>query len=69
MRISFMQTLKRFRHDEEGVTLVEYGIALILAIVVGGTALTLLGNEVSGSMNVASGLMAGPADTATVATD
>ena len=40
----------RFSRDEKGVTLVEYGIALILAITVGTGALTLLGGAVSGEM-------------------
>lgn len=43
----------RFSRDEKGVTLVEYGIALILAIAVGTTALTELGGAVSGKMGVA----------------
>jgi len=41
---------KRLRADEAGVTLVEYGIALILAVIVGATALTDLGNAVDGSI-------------------
>ena len=44
----------KFRRDEDGATLVEYGIALTLAILVGGTALTQLGNDVSASMSSAS---------------
>lgn len=43
----------RFSRDEKGVTLVEYGSALILAIAVGGVALTNLGTAVSGKMGVA----------------
>lgn len=46
--------LSRFRRDEDGATLVEYGIALTLAILVGGTALTQLGKDVSASMGSAS---------------
>ena len=45
--------LSRFRRDEDGATLVEYGIALTLAILVGGTALTALAGNVSGSMTAA----------------
>ena len=37
----------KFRRDEKGVTLVEYGIALILALGVGGVALTALSGEIS----------------------
>ncbi|MCF1710971.1 Flp family type IVb pilin [Tabrizicola sp. J26] len=47
----------RFSRDEKGVTLVEYGIALILAIAVGTIALTNLGNEVSGQMDDAQAAM------------
>ena len=47
----------RFARDEKGVTLVEYGIALILAIVVGGAALTALGNGVDAQMDEATALM------------
>ncbi len=32
----------KFRKSEDGATLVEYGVALILAIIVGGTALVTL---------------------------
>ena len=42
---------KNFRKSESGATLVEYGVALILAIIVGGTALSQLAGETSGNMN------------------
>ena len=57
MRIQLSQLLRRFARDDRGVTLVEYGIALILAIAVGTTALTNLGTEVSTQMEDAEGLM------------
>lgn len=41
---------KNFRKSESGATLVEYGVALILAIIVGGTALVTLAGETSGNM-------------------
>ena len=41
---------QKFRSDESGATLVEYGVALIVAIIVGGTALTTLGNETLGNV-------------------
>lgn len=47
-----------FCRDEKGVTLVEYGIALVLAIVVGLGGLTLLGEEVDAQMDQATGIMA-----------
>ena len=48
----------RFSRDEKGVTLVEYGIALILAIAVGTTALSTLGDAVSDKMDEAKDCMA-----------
>lgn len=47
MRVSIKNFLKR----ESGATLVEYGVALILAIIVGGTALSTLARETSANMN------------------
>ena len=60
MRTQLSQLLRRFARDDRGVTLVEYGIALILAIAVGTTALTNLGTEVSTQMEDAEGLMEAP---------
>lgn len=48
-----MFKLGRFGCDEKGATLVEYGVALIVAIVVGGVALTNLGADTSASINLA----------------
>ena len=45
--------LMKFRKDESGATLVEYGVALIVAIIVGGTALSTLAGETSLNMNEA----------------
>jgi pilus assembly protein Flp/PilA len=53
MRSALVSLFQRFRRDEKGVTLVEYGIALVLAITVGVGALTLLGGEVSDQMGEA----------------
>jgi Flp pilus assembly pilin Flp len=58
MRTQLSQLLRRFARDDRGVTLVEYGIALILAIAVGTTALANLGGEVSTQMGDAEALMA-----------
>lgn len=40
MRNALVNTFARFRKDEKGVTLVEYGIALVLAITVGTVLLS-----------------------------
>jgi Flp pilus assembly pilin Flp len=41
---------QNFRSEESGATLVEYGVALIMAIVLGGTALATLANNTSTQM-------------------
>ena len=46
MRNLFIQ----FRKSESGATLVEYGVALILAIVLGGGALVTLANQTGANM-------------------
>lgn len=57
MRDTFLNLLIRFRHDDEGVTLVEYGVALLLAVTVGTVALVALGGNITGAMNAAGALM------------
>ena len=56
-----MQTLKKllsnFRDSESGATLVEYGIAITLAIVLGTGALSFLSGEIGDSMSAAGELM------------
>ena len=44
---------QNFRKCESGATLVEYGVALIVAIVVGGIALTTLAEGTSEAMDEA----------------
>lgn len=46
MKNFLKKTFARLMKDEKGVTLVEYGIALTLAVAVGTTALGLLSTEV-----------------------
>lgn len=57
--------LTRFHRDEKGVTLVEYGIALTLAVAVGTVALSNLSTAVSGKMNAATTAMGGTTTTTT----
>ncbi|MBY6067219.1 hypothetical protein KUW17_10740 [Leisingera aquaemixtae] len=45
--------LAKLRRDERGVTLVEYGIAIALAVAVGTGALAALGVEITTAMGVA----------------
>ncbi len=47
----------RFRRDDEGVTLVEYGVAVALAVAVGTLALTALGGDITVAMGAAGALM------------
>lgn len=47
----------RFRHCDEGVTLVEYGIAIALAVAVGTGALLALGAQINTSLGVAGAAM------------
>ena len=57
MRFALLNKLRAFRKDDDGVTLVEYGIALTLAVAVGIGALTGLGTTVSGKMDSACNVM------------
>ena len=47
----------RFRDDDEGVTLVEYGVAVALAITVGTVAMIALAGNISAAMDAAGALM------------
>jgi len=51
---ALLSTMIRLRHDDEGATLVEYGIALGLAIALGGGALAVLAGDVGATMGSAS---------------
>lgn len=57
MRNALVKTFARLRRDEKGVTLVEYGIALILAVTVGAATLGGLATKVQGKMNSACGAL------------
>lgn len=48
------KTFARLLKDEKGVTLVEYGIALTLAVALGTAALSTLSGDVESVMNNAS---------------
>lgn len=64
MRDALTKFLARFRKDEKGVTLVEYGIALILAVTVGVTVLGGLAGDVTEQMDLACNQMNGTFTTA-----
>lgn len=49
--------VSRFRRDEEGVTLVEYGVAVALAVFVGTAAMLALSGDISTAMGAAGDVM------------
>ncbi|SLN73296.1 Flp/Fap pilin component [Roseovarius albus] len=49
----FKKLLGRFRRDEKGVTLVEYGVAVALAVGLGVAALDNLATDVGDAMDAA----------------
>lgn len=53
MMIRLKKALRRFRRDEKGVTLVEYGIAITLAVAVGTAALSALSTAIENEMTEA----------------
>ena len=57
MQNALLSLWVRFRHCDEGVTLVEYGIAIGLAVAVGTAALAALGTQINTSLGVAGALM------------
>ncbi len=52
-----LQHLTQFIHDTRGVTLVEYGIAIALAVLVGSVTLVALGGEIGTALNAAGSSM------------
>ena len=57
MKTFLKKTFARLMKDEKGVTLVEYAIALTLAVTVGVGALTTLGDDVDAEMGDASAVL------------
>ncbi len=57
MRDLLLKKWIQFRHCDEGVTLVEYGIAIALAVSLGTLALTTLAGQISTAMTTAGNLM------------
>jgi len=65
----FLLKIGHFRRSEDGATLVEYGIALLVAVVVGATALITLANTTERSFLGANNVMDGGLDAAGVGDD
>ena len=57
---------QKFLKDEAGTTLIEYGVALLVAIIVGGAALTTLATSTSGQMLNADNVLACDTDGACI---
>jgi Flp pilus assembly pilin Flp len=53
MRFTLKSLMSRFARDEKGATLVEYGIAVVLAVVVGTGGLIFMANQVDSNMGTA----------------
>ncbi len=51
--MSKLRLFTHFTHDTRGVTLVEYGIAIALAVLVGSVTLVALGGEIGTALNAA----------------
>ena len=50
MRFTIKNLVKRLARDERGATLVEYGVAVVLAVVVGTGALITMADQVDNNM-------------------
>ena len=57
MKDALLKKYVSFRHCDEGVTLVEYGIGIALAITLGTAALAALAGSIGISMGNAGALM------------
>lgn len=59
MRLTTKKLFSRFARDERGATLVEYGIAVVLAVIVGTGGLILMADQTNVNMTAAQGAMVG----------
>ncbi|OOY17753.1 hypothetical protein BMI91_02245 [Thioclava sediminum] len=59
MKLFKLASLRRLKKDEEGVTVVEYGLALAIALAIAGTVYTALGDAVETQMTSATTIMTG----------
>ena len=57
MMASLNELLVLFSRDQRGVTLVEYGIAITLAVMIGAAAFGMLASEVGGALAAAGSRM------------
>lgn len=57
MRDALLNLWIRFRHNDEGVTLVEYGVAVAFAVAAGAIVVATLKPEFQGAMTAAGNAM------------
>ncbi|MGR3321634.1 MAG: Flp family type IVb pilin [Pseudooceanicola sp.] len=57
MRDFIISNLRRIRLNDEGVTLVEYGLAMAVALGVSAASYTLLSGNIGGSMDASANVM------------
>ncbi len=57
MRSTLKGLMARFSRDEKGATLVEYGIAVVLAVIVGTGGLITMANQVNNNMGASQSAM------------
>lgn len=58
MRFTLKNLVARFARDERGATLVEYGVAVVLAVIVGTGGLIVLSDQIDGNLTDAQASMA-----------
>jgi pilus assembly protein Flp/PilA len=58
LKVNFLHLLNRFRQNEEGAALVEYGMLIGLIAVICITAITTLGQEISQAFSVVAAALA-----------
>ncbi|MCW3782450.1 Flp family type IVb pilin [Defluviimonas salinarum] len=68
MRFAILKKWKQFGRDEKGVTLVEYGVGVMLAVLVFGLFGAVLAPEINGAFIEAGTSMPGTSQTFTLPT-
>lgn len=53
MRMFIINNLRRLKLNDKGVTLVEYGLALAVALGIGALTASTLSGDIDGAMNAA----------------
>lgn len=64
MRTQIQNFLGRFRRDESGAAMVEYGIALLVVAAIGVTVFSTMGAQVAANASAACDVISGAANSA-----